>query len=397
MPAPAAATSAVTPESESDFVSTCSTTTAERPATKRRWSACAAGRLTTSTKSSAARNAAGGRSVTASAKRTISRVVEPRMAKKAAFLPRMSSSGCASAKAESTVRCAPFRAASRQRESGAGTRKVEDPCARGELLGARDLEALLEAALEPLAPVVGVVVLALAAEEPRDHRVVGGRELDDERCAETPQPLDHLGDRHVAADREVVDEGEAEREVRRAARAQRAPLEPAPAEAGRRIGEVHRQRKDRARALGLQGLVEPVDDDLVRVDGDDVLRRLGGDARVAALVAAEVPDDARPLGRDRLGDEARLPLGVLVAVGRRRRVTRPRRLAAAPREAADELLELLHVREDQLLAEAGRLELALEIGVALLVAPLEPRVQKHVREGAATDPVAEGQEVPNLE
>src|ERR671925_1513971 len=174
----------------------CSTTTAERPATKTRCRTRAAGLLTRSTTSSAARNAAGGRSVTASAKSTISRVVEPRMAKNAAFLPRMSSSGCASAKAESTVRCAPFSAASRARESGAGARKVEDPCARGELLGARDVEALLEAALEPLAPVVGVVVLTLAAEEPRDHRVVGGRELDDEGRAQASPPVDHLRDRH---------------------------------------------------------------------------------------------------------------------------------------------------------------------------------------------------------
>src|ERR687887_511916 len=240
MPAPAAATSAVTPVSESDFVSACSTTTAERPPTKRRCSACAAGRLTRSTRSSAARNVAGGSSVTASAKSTISRVVDPRMAKKAAFLPRMSRSGCASAKAESTVRCAPFRSAQRRRESGAGMRKVEDPGARGELLGARDVEALLETALEPVAPVVGVVVLALAAQEPRDHRVVGGRELDDDRRAERPQPLDHLRDRHVAADREVVDEREAEREVRRAALGQRAALEAAPAEAGRGVGQETR-------------------------------------------------------------------------------------------------------------------------------------------------------------
>src|SRR5919201_280083 len=220
----------------------CSTTTAERPATKTRCRTRAAGLLTRSTTSSAARNAAGGRSVTASAKSTISRVVEPRMAKKAAFLPRMSRSGCDRAKAESTVRCAPFRAASRQRESGAGTRKVEDPCARGELLRARDVEALVEAALEPLAPVVGVVVLALAAQEPRDHRVVGGRKLDDERGAQAPQPLDHLDDRHVPADREVVDERQGKREVGRAALRERAALEAAPAEAGRGVGEVHRQR-----------------------------------------------------------------------------------------------------------------------------------------------------------
>src|ERR671927_992019 len=177
-PAAAATTSAPTPESSSAFVSACSTTTALSPATKRRWSELASGRLTRQAATSVARSTAGRANVTTSAKRTICVLDEPRTAKNAAFLPRMSSSGWASANAESAVRWAPFRSAQRRRGSAAGTRKVEDPRARRELLGSRDVEALREAALEPVAPVVGVVVLALAAQKPRHHRVVGGRELD---------------------------------------------------------------------------------------------------------------------------------------------------------------------------------------------------------------------------
>src|SRR5919205_469967 len=232
-PAAAATTSAPTPESASAFVSACSTTTALRPATKSRWSALASGRLTRSAATSRARSTAGRANVTASAKRTICVLDEPRTAKNAAFWPRMSSSGWASAKAESAVRWAPFRSAQRRRGSARGAGKGENPGARGELLGARDVEALPEAALEPVAPVVGVVVLALAAQEPRDHRVVGGRELDDDGRAEAPQPVDDLHDRHVAADREVVDEREAERQVGRASVRQRPPLEAAPPEARR--------------------------------------------------------------------------------------------------------------------------------------------------------------------
>src|SRR5438128_1543910 len=168
----------------SPFVSACSTITAARPATKTRWSASAKARPTRPASSSAASRAAGSANVTASAKSTISRGGEPRTAKKAAFLPRMSSSGWASAEAESASRWAP------------------------------------------------------------DHRVFGGRELDYERGVEGAQPVEGLGDRDVAADREVVDEREAEREVGGAAGRERPPFEPPPAESRRRVCEVRRQRED---------------------------------------------------------------------------------------------------------------------------------------------------------
>jgi hypothetical protein len=115
-----------------------------------------------------------------------------------------------------------------------------------------------------------------------------------------------------------------------------------------------------------------------------------------ALVAAEVPDDARSLGADRLGDEGGLPLRVLVAVGRRRPVLGPGGARRPPFEPRDEPLEPLDVREDQLLPEAGLLQLALDVDVPVLVAALEPRVEEDVRERAAPEAVAEREQVPAL-
>src|SRR5919108_1351195 len=396
MPAAAATTSALTPERMSPFVSACNTTTAARPATKARWSASAAVRLTRPVRSSAARSAAGSANVTASAKSTISVGEDPRTAKKAAFFPRMSSSGCASAKAERASRWAPRVSARRTSLSDGGADKVEDALSRRELLGAEDVEPLAEAALEPVAPVVGVVAGPLPPEEPPDHRVLGSRELDDERGVEAAQPVEELGDRDVAADREVMDERQAEREVGRAARRERPPLEPAPAEARRGVGEVHRQREDLRLALVPERLVEPVDDERIGVDRDHLLGGLGGDPRVAALVAAEVPDEPGPLGRHRCGDERGLPLRVLVAVGRRRPVARPRRAGRPPLQARDEPLEALDVRDDQLLPEPRLLQLALDVDVAILVAALEARMEEDVRERAATEAVAQREQVPAL-
>ena len=101
------------------------------------------------------------------------------MAKNSGFLPRMSSSGWASAKAERTARWAPFRRAQRVRlGSGPRSDKVEDPGSGRELLRALDVEALAQALLEPFLLVVGMIAGALPREQPAHHRVVGRRKLD---------------------------------------------------------------------------------------------------------------------------------------------------------------------------------------------------------------------------
>ena len=76
-----------------------------------------------------------------------------------------------------------------------------------------------------------------------------GREVDDIRLREIAQELGH-GD--VRADRDVVQDGKAERQLRLAARLEGLPLEPVPAERRLWMGDVDRERQDPSLAGGGQ-------------------------------------------------------------------------------------------------------------------------------------------------
>src|SRR6266498_2854412 len=120
---------------------------------------------------------------------------------------------------------------------------------------------------------------------------------------EPAKPADELVEGNVAPDREVVDEREAEDEVGPAALLEPPALEPAPAETGRGVGDVHDEWQDRARALAPKPRVELPGHALVTVDRDDRVRfQRAGEAGV---VAAEIPGELRGA---RLADEALLPL-----------------------------------------------------------------------------------------
>src|SRR5439155_7876249 len=223
-------TSAPTPERLESFVSTCRAITATRPATKTTWSTSDAAPWNTRTSSSTASSASGGTRVTASAKRTICELVERRTEKNSGFFPRMSSSGSASANPESTASWAPRTSAVRAKlGSGLRARKVERSGTGCELLGAHDLEALGEALLEPVGPVVGMVSGPLSRQQSAGHRVFRRDELDHKRLRGALEPVQELGHGDVAGDRDVVDQCERERQVGTAAVQQRAALLPAPA------------------------------------------------------------------------------------------------------------------------------------------------------------------------
>ena len=199
------------------------------------------------------------------------------------------------------------------------------------------------------------------AEQRRHARIVARRELDHERRAQPREPGQELRHGHVPADRDVVQDGEAQRQLGPAARLERLPLEPVPAERRRRIGHVGDERQDRRLALRGERAVEAVDHGRVAVERDDVARVLGGDARVPSLVAADVPDEA-PLARlHDLAHELFFARGVGLVVGRRRLVAGPLGRARLPLEPAHELVEPAHVGDDQLLLEAGALQLALDV------------------------------------
>src|SRR5690349_20147566 len=167
-------TSAPTPVRLESLVSACSAITEHRAATKARWRRSDDDRLTARTRSSTASSASGGTSVTARAKRTICVLVERRTEKNSGFLPRMSRSGSARAKPESTASWAPRTSAVRVRlGSVLRARKVKGPGTACELFRAHDVEALVEALLEPVGPVVGVVYGPLPRQQSAGHRVLG--------------------------------------------------------------------------------------------------------------------------------------------------------------------------------------------------------------------------------
>ena len=85
----------------------------------------------------------------------------------------------------------------------------------------------------------------------------------------------------------MVDEREAECQIRPRALRERAPL--GTAEAGGGVGDVADERQDRARALGHERPVERLHDRSVGVDSDAVVGLARGDACVTAVVGAEVP------------------------------------------------------------------------------------------------------------
>ena len=256
----------------------------------------------------------------------------------------------------------------------------------------------VEAGRQGALPVVAVVGVedagALAGEEAGGHRVVVVGELDDERGAEVGEEGDDLIERDGVRQGEVVDDGQAEDEVGPHAVDEGSALARAPSERRRRVGQVEHERQDALLALGTQIAVEAVDDEVVTVDGDDAAGAgAQGEPGEVAVVGAEV-EHARARGHGG-GDESLLGLevgrAVVAAVG----VVRPRRRLAAPRQAPDGLLQVLQLGVDDGGAEAGALQLGLEVTleVGVGVAPLGAGVQLDVGEHALGQVARAAQEV----
>src|SRR5207253_10920797 len=94
-----------------------------------------------------------------------------------------------------------------------------------------------------------------------------------------------------------------------------------------------------------------------------------------------VPGELRGPG---LAHKPLLAFRVLGLVRRRLAVAGPGRAAPFRLQSPDELLQAPHVRLDQLLAEAGGLELLAHFAAAIGVLGLEPVVKDDVRQDAAT-------------
>ena len=163
---------------------------------------------------------------------------EPRAAKNSGLSPSRSNSGWATANVQSTARFAKCQSASFG-EAGLRARlgrslgghqpfgrawystRVPDSSRSERSIS----NGLAEAALEEAELVVRVEPVALGREQLLDHRVLARGELDHERGAEARQPVHELLDRHVGADRHVVDERERQHQVGLAAVRHRPALE----------------------------------------------------------------------------------------------------------------------------------------------------------------------------
>ena len=82
-----------------------------------------------------------------------------------------------------------------------------------------------------------------------------------------------VGERHVVADREMVDEGQREREVGRAPKVERHPLFVRPADCGARAGEVRDEWQNPLEPLAPDLAIEQVHADRIPVERDDGSRR----------------------------------------------------------------------------------------------------------------------------
>ena len=100
-------------------------------------------------------------------------------------------------------------------------------------------------------------------------------DLHDHLGPEPRQPGDEIGERHVAADDDMVGEGEAEDEVRSAPVHQRAALQAPPSEARRRVGNVRHERQDRRPVLRLEAVVQAVDHQVIGVERQHVVGVIG--------------------------------------------------------------------------------------------------------------------------
>ena len=123
-------------------------------------------------------------------------------------------------------------------------------------------------------------------------------------AAEVGEEGDDLVERDGVREREVVDDGQAQHEIRPDALDERQALARPPAEPRRRVGQVEHEGEDASLTLAPEVAIEAIDDEVVGVDGDDAGRAgLQGEPGEVAVVGAEVEHPPGRPGLDRGGDE----------------------------------------------------------------------------------------------
>ena len=116
---------------------------------------------------------------------------------------------------------------------------------------------------------IAEIQIVSVAEEPLDHRIVGRDEFNDQIGLEAGEPLDQVWQRNVPADGQMVDEGEAQDQVR----ADLVPRVPGARDRATRGSETDRQRL-RATARSPRGARPSAHDTSVRPQDDPRRSRL---------------------------------------------------------------------------------------------------------------------------
>ena len=187
-------------------------------------------------------------------------------------------------------------------------------------------------------------------------------ELDDQGRTEVGEERDDLVERHGVGEGEVVDDSQAQHQIGAHSIDERRPFARPPTEPGRRIGQVEHEGEDALLALAAELAVEAVDDEIVRVDGDD---RPGAcvdrDPREPSVVGAEVEHQAWPERRNRFGHEAILCLQRAVCVVATVAVVRPCGVLALPRQLLDRLLQAFELGVDHGRTEPGAFQFGIDV------------------------------------
>ena len=161
--------------------------------------------------------------------------------------------------------------------------------------------------LEALGGVVGEHVFA-GCEQDVDHRVAARHPLHDGLGREVREQVHDHRQRHVAADGQVMDEGQGEDDVRVGALQQAGALLLRPAQARAGVREVHDQGRRVGPSGGPQRAVVALGRGRVDIERQHPVAQVRGDAAEAPGVRAEVP--AHPSGavpgrpRQQVADDA---------------------------------------------------------------------------------------------
>ncbi len=151
---------------------------------------------------------------------------------------------------------------------------VQKAVAGFQALHAANVEMPAQRLLQPLLAVVGVLVFLVAQQGL--HLVVLARNVfDDQLVGQLGQPVDEFIQRHVGRNDDVMNQRQAQHQIRLGALPEFQALSIAPAPAGRRISHVLNERQDVFRRPAAHFAVQPFDCEMIEIHRQHLSRGVG--------------------------------------------------------------------------------------------------------------------------